>query len=139
MYELHSYLRMRLALPVRGGRHSTLLITVPARTRFPRSRLRRLSNHRKTRWGTPHLFCASVHFRRLVPDTVCAHLGEITGPSGTNETTQRPPRHREHREARRTLGSSIWTRTSAAANPGTLEKEVGCPFIRKDRDWKCAW
>ena len=50
------------------------------------------------------------------------------GHRGTEDTEKHPAR-----------GSSLGIKTSAPASPGAVEKEVGCPFIRKDRNWECAW
>ena len=52
--------------------------------------------------------------------------------------------HRGHRgtedaEKHPARGSSPRVRTSAPASPGAVEKEVGCPFIRKDRNWEYGW
>jgi hypothetical protein len=66
----------------------------------------------------------------------------------TRVTRKKLNLHRGHRGTEGTekhsapVGRSPRVRTSVPASPGAVgavQKEVGCPFIRTQRDWECVW
>jgi len=66
------------------------------------------------------------------------HLRSSVGPrrrTDSGDPAQTKPTQRPLR-AQRTLRNGP---PSVSASPGAVEKELDCPFVRKDRDWKCVW